>query len=152
MYPLYAAVLDTLVQIEKLRASLHFHLQWHNPCVCGTASVSFASAIPHPGLWRPFLAFVWVASWSPSPSSHMSMISMSPSSTACSRRSWYQFIWYHYMISYYDIIPQFLLVTPCYRFLHCPRGNMNWFHMWKKVGQTLEICLVDAVWGIWDAF
>ena len=54
------------------------------------------------------------------------------------------------MISYYDIILQFLLVTHSYRFLHCTRGNLNWFHMWKKVGQTVEICFVDAFWDLFQ--
>ena len=54
-----------------------------------------------------------------------------------------------YMISHCDIILQFLLVvTHRYRFLHCPRGNLNWFHVWKKVGQTVEICFVDAFWDM----
>ena len=38
----------------------------------------------------------------------------------------------------------YCIVTHCYRLLHCPRFNMNWFHIWEKVRETREICFVDA--------
>ncbi len=41
---------------------------------------------------------------------------------------------------------KYCIVAHSYRFLHCPRGNMNWFQMREKVGHTLKISFVDAFW------